>query len=90
MKEAAGGAPDIVIEILSPNTSKRDLKDKFLVYERAGVKEYWIVSSHEKFVMIYVLKDGLYGKPINYTREDKFTVGLFPELEINLNEVFSE
>jgi len=83
------GSPDIVIEILSPNTSKRDLTDKFLVYERHLVKEYWIVDPNNEIIQIFLLNEGHYKfPPIVYAKEDKFNVGLFPDLEIELNEVF--
>ncbi len=54
------GAPDIVIEILSPSTSHYDLEEKKLVYERHGVQEYFIVEPNAKSVMTYFLKDGIY------------------------------
>ena len=52
------GAPDLVIEILSPSTRKNDVGEKKDAYERFGVKEYWIVSPKEETVDVYILKDG--------------------------------
>ncbi len=52
------GAPDLVVEILSPATAYYDLRKKFKVYERYGVKEYWIVDPDDKSVQVFVLKDG--------------------------------
>jgi len=52
------GAPDLVVEILSPSTSKNDRKHKFEVYQASGVREYWIVSPTEKTVEQYLLEDG--------------------------------
>ena len=46
------GAPDLVIEILSPSTFKKDLNDKYSIYEESGVSEYWIVMPNEKLVVI--------------------------------------
>ena len=51
------GAPDLVVEIISPSTAVRDKMDKFFAYEKYGVKEYWIVSPQEKSVEVYVLKE---------------------------------
>ena len=51
------GAPDLVIEILSPSTAKYDLKKKKTVYERCGVKEYWIVDPATKSVTGYALRE---------------------------------
>lgn len=48
------GAPDVVIEILSPSTARYDLKEKFTVYERSGVREYWIVDPDMNTVEIYI------------------------------------
>lgn len=57
-RERINGAPDLVVEILSPATAYYDLRKKFKVYERCGVKEYWIVDPEEKSVEIYLLQDG--------------------------------
>ena len=51
------GAPDLVVEILSPSTAKRDKADKFRKYEQYGVKEYWLVSPEAKSVDVYIRKD---------------------------------
>ena len=47
------GAPDWIIEILSPHTSSKDLTEKFDVYEEAGVKEYWVVHPQEQTLLVY-------------------------------------
>ncbi len=52
------GAPDLVVEVLSPSTSNNDYGKKMDAYEKAGVWEYWIVSPGEKFVGVYILRDG--------------------------------
>ena len=51
------GAPDLVVEIASPSTARRDRMEKFAAYEKYGVKEYWIVSPQEKRVEVYLRKD---------------------------------
>lgn len=85
------GAPDLVVEILSPSTVQKDLKIKFDRYERAGVREYWIVDPAGKTVQIFALgPDGRYGRPRVYVDGDTAPVGIFPDLEINLSEVFAE
>ena len=48
------GAPDLVIEVISPATAYYDLRKKFRVYERHGVKEYWIVDPEEKSIEVYI------------------------------------
>lgn len=51
------GTPDLVVEILSPSTSRRDKKEKKDAYEKHGVKEYWIVSPNDKSVEVHLLKN---------------------------------
>jgi Uma2 family endonuclease len=65
------GAPDLIIEILSPETASRDMKEKLSLYEAAGVKEYWIVHPEDRTVMILTLdKTGKYGRPSVYSGND--------------------
>ncbi|MGD0622831.1 MAG: Uma2 family endonuclease [Thermacetogeniaceae bacterium] len=52
------GSPDLVVEILSPSTAYYDLRKKFKVYEKSGVKEYWIVDPEEKSVQVFILSNG--------------------------------
>ena len=51
------GAPDLVVEIFSPGTVRRDKKDKFRLYEKFGVREYWMLDPDEKWLEIWLLKD---------------------------------
>ncbi|GAB6090662.1 Uma2 family endonuclease [Spirochaeta dissipatitropha] len=67
----ANGAPDIAVEILSPATSHKDQTEKLALYERHGVREYWLVNGESRFVMVYRLGDhGRYGKPDYYNDDD--------------------
>jgi Uma2 family endonuclease len=85
------GSPDLIIEIVSPATLKRDLKEKFYLYQKAGVKEYWIVYPEEKTIVVYSLnQNGKYGRTDVYSEEDIIKVGIFQSLEINLIDIFSE
>ena len=82
-------APDLVVEILSPSTSKRDLNDKFEIYEESGVKEYWIVYPNEKSVMIFYLdNEGKYIglKPV--TEDNRIKSVTFEGLEFDLKNIF--
>ncbi len=49
------GAPDLIVEILSPSTSKKDLNEKFGLYEKHGVKEYWVVDPGNKYIRVFHL-----------------------------------
>ncbi|TCW42547.1 Uma2 family endonuclease [Thermohydrogenium kirishiense] len=83
------GSPDMIVEVVSPSTLKRDLKEKFYLYEKAGVKVYWIVFPDEKTVLSYHLgEDGKYKRPEVYSEEDNIKVGIFESLEIDLKDVF--
>ncbi len=85
------GAPMLVIEILSPATSKKDLREKLHAYEGAGVPEYWVVSPTEKWVQIYTLgPDGRYGAPAAFGDGEEAAVGVLPGLVIDLGRVFAE
>ena len=85
------GAPDLIVEILSPGTAHKDLKVKFDRYERAGVKEYWIVDPSGQTVQIFTLGlEGKYGRPEAFGVGDRVKVGIFPELELDLAAVFAE
>lgn len=54
------GAPDLVVEILSKGNTKREMKDKYEIYQEQGVKEYWIVSPETRTIQIFVLENGKY------------------------------
>ncbi len=96
------GAPDLIVEILSPSTSKKDLNEKFQLYEKHGVKEYWIVDPGNKYIQVFHLlteekksgryDDGTLVPPVNW-REDKNTIAESVVLEgftVNITELFAE
>lgn len=56
--EKINGAPDLIVEILSPTTAYFDLRKKFKVYEKSGVKEYWVVDPEEASIQVFVLREG--------------------------------
>ena len=64
------GAPDFVVEILSPSTSKRDKKIKLELYRKFGVKEYWIVNPQNQTVLVYILANDIFDAPTTYTFKD--------------------
>ena len=84
------GAPDLVIEILSPSTTRHDRFTKFNLYQRAGVREYWIVDSVGKTVQVFVLENGRYTAKDFGTAGDKTRVNVLDDCVIDLSEVFSE
>lgn len=82
------GVPELIIEVVSPSTGQKDKIEKFNLYEKAGVKEYWIVEPDEKVVMVFTLEEGRYGRPQMYSEEDKVKVSIFDNLVIELKPVF--
>lgn len=84
------GAPDLIVEVVSPATASKDKRDKFLLYERAGVREYWIVEPEAKLVTVFTLAGGRYGRPDVYAEPDQVPVGIFPDCRIDLAAVFAD
>ncbi|EKB61667.1 Uma2 family endonuclease [Bergeyella zoohelcum] len=81
------GAPDLIIEILSPGNSKREMKYKFELYEEAGVREYWIVDPNQESVLMNVLEDGKY-TTLNPIVDKEFSSVIFPSLKMHTNDIF--
>lgn len=83
------GAPTVVIEIISPSTAKKELNEKFNLYEKSGIPEYWVVFPGLNVIVVYSLDDeGKYQKTGEYSASEVLTSPLFPGLEIKLTEVF--
>ncbi|AHE97896.1 Uma2 family endonuclease [Thioalkalivibrio paradoxus] len=76
------GAPDLVVEVQSPSTAAHDHVRKRRVYERAGVKEYWLVHPTDRMVTIYRLADGEYGKPEIQELQGETAVAVLPGVAI--------
>jgi Uma2 family endonuclease len=90
-KRGAKGAPDLVVEILSPGNSRRDMKDKFEVYELAGVREYWIFHPIDSFVLPYLLnEEGKFVGLPSVHSPDTLISRIFPELSFSLGGIFPE
>jgi Uma2 family endonuclease len=85
------GAPDLIIEIISPKTSKRDTRDKFDIYQEHGVREYWIVGPNDETVNVFVLDEsGKFQLVGMYAEDDKIPVNIFNgDLKVDLTEVFT-
>ena len=85
------GAPDLIVEILSPGNSRKEMKDKFEIYEENGVTEYWVVLPEFQTIQVYRLNEqGHYiGLPPAVSGEILKT-SIIPNLEVNVGEVFEE
>ncbi|HMR82070.1 MAG TPA: Uma2 family endonuclease [Niabella sp.] len=82
------GAPDLVIEILSPGNTQKEMGIKFDLYEESGVKEYWLVQPEDRVILVYVLKDGKYTGLKPFTEDDEISSSLFPALKFRVRDVF--
>ena len=82
------GAPDMVIEILSPSTERADRVYKFRKYQKAGVREYWIVDPNLNLLQVSVLNEGDYITTV-YDQNDIAPVTVLEGCDINLAEVFN-
>jgi len=83
------GAPDLVIEILSPSNAGDDIFRKYNQYLMAGVKEYWIVDPLKNTVNVYILQKGEYEVTL-YKEKDIIPVTVLPDCEINLKVIFAK
>ena len=72
------GAPDWLLEVLSPSTAAHDQIAKRRTYERAGVREYWLVHPSDRTLTVYVLDNGQYGRPEIYELKDETPIGVLP------------
>ena len=82
------GAPDIVVEIISPNSRNRDLVRKRQLYAEAGVPEYWIVDQRNDTVRMLELRDGEYVERALLDATGTLTTPLLPGLSIPMAEIF--
>jgi Uma2 family endonuclease len=87
-KQGCKGAPDLVIEIISPSTARKDKVVKLNKYQNAGVREYWIVEPDTKTVLVCVLDNGRYIFS-SYDDTGKAPVSVLPPCQIDLGSVFA-
>jgi Uma2 family endonuclease len=79
----------MIVEILSPSTFKKDVTEKFALYEESGVKEYWIVHPNDKAVTVFLLQEnGKYNSGTIYECEGKVPVYVFDNCLIDLKDIF--
>jgi Uma2 family endonuclease len=85
------GAPDLLIEILSPGNTEKEVKLKFELYEEAGVKEYWVVYPAEQNIAIFILNEnGKYDGAKIYAGNDKIKSAAIKGLAIKLDDIFTK
>ncbi len=82
------GAPDLIMEILSPSNNKKELQNKYEVYEESGVLEYWIIHPYEKTLLVYTLTDGKYVPSRLFTLGDRVPSQCIQGFVLDLDELF--
>ena len=88
-KGAVNGAPDLVVEIVSPSNTHSELFLKFQYYLQAGVREYWIVDPISKKVQVHIYENGHYNSTI-YIENIRIPVTVLPGLEITFDDLWAE
>ncbi|MCK7500048.1 MAG: Uma2 family endonuclease [Comamonadaceae bacterium] len=81
------GAPDWVLEVLSPATAGHDQVRKRRIYEQAGVREYWMVHPTDRVLTVYRLENGAYGSPDTQLLEGTTPVGVLPGVVVAWDEL---
>lgn len=89
VKERIEGAPDLIIEILSPSNAYYDLRQKKDIYEKYGVKEYIIIDPIAQNADLYALKDGAYYLHQKAQKPEQLNSLILPGLAFDLNKIFN-
>ena len=83
------GAPELIVEILSPGNTKTETKYKFDLYEENGVLEYWVVYPEYKQIYVYLLNEKEeYGKPVIYETKENISSAALKGLSIDVDDLF--
>ncbi|MFN3265108.1 MAG: Uma2 family endonuclease, partial [Aquificaceae bacterium] len=83
------GSPDLVVEVVSPSTLKRDITDKMKIYEKHRIKEYWLVFPLEKTIMVYELTEKGYELFSYATEKGRVKSKVLEGFELDVEEVFT-
>ncbi len=76
------GAPDLIVEVLSPSTAKIDFGHKFDLYEKHGVREYWLLDPDARFAQVFTLRDGAFARVGVFGDDEVFQSALFADVDI--------
>lgn len=88
--KGCNGSPDLIVEILSPSTASKDLNEKYDLYEKARVREYWTVDAVDGAINVYLLVDGKYVPKRPYGFRQELESSIIPGLIVDLKEVFPD
>lgn len=81
------GAPDLIIEILSPGNSKKEMKNKFNLYQEEGVREYWVIDPERELAFVYALENKKF-VPTFPISDDYLYSKIFPDFKIHTSQIF--
>lgn len=81
------GAPDLIVEVLTPSNAHIDRGKKFRAYARAGVREYWLIDPHARTIELFVLRDGAYHLLGNYADGAAVRSAVLPGFEVKVDEI---
>ena len=84
------GAPDLVVEVLSPSNNKKELQNKYDVYEESGILEYWVIHPNECTLLVYTLANGRYVPSKLFTHGDRVASQAVEGFVLDLDEVFED
>jgi len=82
------GAPQLVVEVLSPSTALKDRNQKFKLYEQHGTQEYWIIDPTNQTIEVYGHANGYFGKRAVFGKDDSLQSFIFPEFTLDLVQIF--
>ncbi|MHA6482858.1 Uma2 family endonuclease [Paenibacillus sp. strain BS8-2] len=88
-KNGCHGAPTLIIEVLSPSSALKDFNEKFNLYQKYGVQEYWIVDPGNRTIHVYGLKDGIFQVRDLYTEQDHVRSNVLEEFQLSLSKLFN-
>lgn len=83
------GPPDLVVEVFSPGSIRYDRREKFEIYERYGIFEYWMIDPEEQYIEVYRRENEHFVRQGIYAPEETFTSTVLNSTEISVNEIFS-
>ncbi len=84
------GAPDLIIEVLSPGTERKDRGKKFRLYQKYGVREYWLISRIESFIEVYNWIDGVFIQQGVYGSDDTFVSSVLGTKIVDVKKIFPQ
>jgi Uma2 family endonuclease len=83
------GPPDLVVEILSPGTALRDRQVKFEIYQKHGVREYWVGDLYQQTMEVWQLEEGRFQRLGVFGKEDAFRSAVLGDVNVELAEIFT-